>query len=360
MQISKSSLRKSRGDPVSKMLRGWCCLPAPWLSRGLASHQPLHLVTPLVRSAALTAVLDSPTGREVFLKLENLQPGGSFKIRGMGLTMQRSGANRFMGSSGGNAGLAMAFAARALSASLHLCVPLATPDLLVARLGELGATVQVVGTDWEEAHREAQHQARDTDTFLVHPHSQVDSWEGHSSLVDEVASQLTFPPSLLVCAVGGGGLAMGLLQGLDRHRDMQGWQDCMLLAVETEGAASLHRSLEKREVVRLESVVTVASSLAMRTVLPQLLHYSLLWPGRVSSLAVSDLAALTAAVAVADDERMLVEPACGAAVAAVHGGWVAKMEEEGGLRGEGPIVIVLCGGNLVTTGLVEQWRQLAA
>ena len=85
----------------------------------------LSQVTPLVRSAALTALLDSPTGREVFLKLENLQPGGrwapatvlstqhtplshlscrSFKIRGMGTTMQRSGATRFMGSSGGNAG----------------------------------------------------------------------------------------------------------------------------------------------------------------------------------------------------------------------------------------------------------------
>merc|ERR1712243_288851 len=84
---------------------------------------PLHVVTPLVHSPALSQLAG---GREVWLKLENVQPGGSFKIRGIARTMQlavQKGSKRFVGSSGGNAGMAMAVAARRLSKEMTIFIP---------------------------------------------------------------------------------------------------------------------------------------------------------------------------------------------------------------------------------------------
>jgi hypothetical protein len=110
--------RLPRRAPAAR--RGAAQQPPPAAPRAAASNDapqepPLHVTTPLVFSNALTAALG--TGAPVFLKLEALQPCGSFKLRGIGAECQRAraqGATRFVSSSGGNAGLAVAHAARAL------------------------------------------------------------------------------------------------------------------------------------------------------------------------------------------------------------------------------------------------------
>ena len=93
----------------------------------------LHEETPLIHSSPLSSLL----GRDVFLKLENLQPGGSFKIRGIGHTMQeavREGATEFIGSSGGNAGMAMAVAAKRIGKKLKLFIPKSTMSMMIEKL----------------------------------------------------------------------------------------------------------------------------------------------------------------------------------------------------------------------------------
>ena len=93
----------------------------------------MHVVTPLIHSTALSSI----AGRDVFLKLENVQPSGSFKIRGIGRTMQeavKSGATQFVGSSGGNAGMAMAVAAKRLGKKLTIFIPSSTLPFMVERL----------------------------------------------------------------------------------------------------------------------------------------------------------------------------------------------------------------------------------
>ena len=152
---------------------------------------------------------------------------------------------------------------------------------MLDKLEELGAEVERVGADWNEAHIMAEYEAKmDTGAFLVHPHAQVggatlhqrqeDTWEGHLSMVREVAVALGRAPSCLVAASGGGGLVLGLARGADRQA---GWEHTRLLAVEPEGAAGLARSLQEGRRVTLDTVDTCATSLAMKSVIPELVEY---------------------------------------------------------------------------------------
>src|SRR5690348_14238692 len=108
---------------------------------------PLHLHTPLVESD----VLSRAAGRRVWLKLEALQPPGSFKIRGIGLacqTYRERGAQRFISSSGGNAGLAVAYAGRKLGVPVRVVVPTSSTERARELLAAEGAEVTVHGDSW--------------------------------------------------------------------------------------------------------------------------------------------------------------------------------------------------------------------
>ena len=110
----------------------WCSLWAQ-IGSNMKTDKPLHVVTPLVHSSALSEL----AGREVFIKLENVQPSGSFKIRGIGWTMQeavKNGAREFVGSSGGNAGMAMAVAAKQLKKKLTIFIPTSTLPFMIEKL----------------------------------------------------------------------------------------------------------------------------------------------------------------------------------------------------------------------------------
>ena len=333
-------------------------LPASLPQQNDSTHS-FHIVTPLLKSTTMTKELSSFSSfqRNVYLKLDSVQPSGSFKIRGIGWTMQeavRNGAHQFVGSSGGNAGMAMAFAAGKLGKKLALFVPKDTPGFMEQKLVDEGAEVFLVGDNWDEANDAALAKvAKDCSdyTFMVHPHNQPSTWEGNSSLVDELVWQLKElgeeVPSCIVATVGGGGLAMGLLKGMERHE----WKEVVLLALETKGAASLLQSVEQGKLVTLETVNTRAISLAMKSVVEELFVLAMEQPNRLKCAAVSDKEALEACLRFADDERILVEPACGAALAGVYSGMVGEV------GGKGPVVVIVCGGNMVNLHTLEEWKE---
>src|SRR5829696_1853665 len=104
--------------------------------------RPLHLTTPLLPHDALSTAL----GKAVLLKLESLQPSGSFKLRGIGRMCQRAveaGARELVCPSGGNAGFAAAHAGRSLGVPTTIVVPHTTPESVREQIATLGAEVQV-------------------------------------------------------------------------------------------------------------------------------------------------------------------------------------------------------------------------
>jgi L-serine/L-threonine ammonia-lyase len=304
-------------------------------------HKPLHIQTPLVES--LPMQLGQP--RSIWLKLDALQPSGSFKLRGVGHACQAHaarGAKRFVSSSGGNAGLAVAYAGRLLRIPVVVVVPETTTDRARHLLRMEGAEVVVHGSSWQEANELALSMLTPQDAF-IHPFDDPLLWEGHATLIDELA-ETTVRPDAVVLSVGGGGLLSGVVKGLQRN----GMGDVPVIAVETEGAASLNAAIAAGHPVELKRIASVASSLGAKRISEQAMLCVKTHP--IQSILVSDKNALDACERFLSDHRLLVEPACGASLAAVY-------EQRSELATFKNIMIVVCGG---ATASIDQIRAWAA
>jgi L-serine/L-threonine ammonia-lyase len=306
----------------------------------------LHIHTPLIESFPLS----ERTGRRILLKMENLQPAGSFKIRGIGLLCEhgkRDGVSHFVSSSGGNAGYAAAYAGRKLSVQTTVFVPETTAPEARRKIASQGAEVIVAGSVWDESDLEARALAEKANGLYISPFDHPLIWQGHATLVDEIARDLareTDKPDAVVLSVGGGGLLCGVIEGLRQN----GWQDVPVLAVETEGTASLAASLEQGQLVTLDEITGVATTLGAKTVAREAFERARRNP--VQSFVVSDGEAINACVQFADEHRCLVEPACGASLALAY----SRPESLGEAK---RVVFVVCGGVGVNLDKIRQWQQ---
>lgn len=302
--------------------------------------KPLHVDTPLLRAAP--GLFAHP---EVWLKMDALQPSGSFKLRGVGRLVQQSaaeGARAIVCASGGNAGFAATHAAVALGLPVAIVLPMTSSAAVAERLAVRGAEVLRHGVVWDEAHEFALQLAAERGAAYVHPFDHPLLWAGHSTLIDEVvADGVRF--DAVVTAVGGGGLFCGIVEGLRRH----GLGDVPVIAVETHGAASLKASLDAGHLVSLPAITSVATSLGARRVAAEALARARSHP--TLAVQVSDAEATAACLRLADAQRVLVEPACGAALAAVD-------RHAGGFR---RVLVEVCGGMAVSLELARSWAAPA-
>ena len=143
-------------------------------------------------------------------------------------------------------------------------------------------------------------------------------------------------------AVGGGGLLCGVLEGMHAV----GWIDVPVVAVETEGAASFQAAVRAGETVDIGAITSIATTLGARRVCERALAWTREHP--VTSWRVSDRAAVDACLRFADDHRIVVEPGCGAALAAVYDGAPP-------LTGVGSVLVVVCGGAGATPADLLRW-----
>ncbi len=304
--------------------------------------QSLHTNTPLWESAPLSGAL----GTRVLMKMEALQPVGSFKIRGIGRACQakyREGATGLVSSSGGNAGYAAAYAGRVIGVPVTVVVPKTTSAWMRELLRQEGATVVEHGASWFFAHEYAADLAKLEGAGYIHPFDDPLIWSGHASLVEEMRAAGPKPGAVVV-AVGGGGLLCGVVEGLHRV----GWDDVPVLAVETEGAASFAKTVEAGEPITLDGIDSIAVTLGALSVTPKALEWTQNHP--ITPWLVSDREALNACKRYLDDHRILVEPACGAALAAVY-------DRATPLQGCDPVVAIVCGGAGVSLELLATWER---
>jgi len=301
----------------------------------------LHVETPLIESRPLGAA----AGRSVWLKLEALQPSGSFKLRGIGHaceTYKARGARRFVSSSGGNAGLAVAYSGRLLGVPVTVVVPETTTERAKELLRLEEADVVVHGASWQEANEHARSLMGDSDAFL-HPFDDPLLWEGHATLVDEVSRE-GLRPDAVVLSVGGGGLLSGVVRGLRRN----GLDEVPVVAVETEGAASFRAAVRAGRAVELERITSIATSLGAKRVCEEAVRWSREHP--VGSVVLPDRSALAACERFLADHRVLVEPACGASIAAVY-------ENSPELESYRTLLLVVCGGATATVDQIKAWAR---
>ncbi|KEF60692.1 uncharacterized protein A1O9_02253 [Exophiala aquamarina CBS 119918] len=321
------------------------------------------LETPLIEST----VLSKMAGCRVFLKLENTQPSGSFKSRGIGNFMvsyvHQNGTDKsnihFYISSGGNAGLACVTAAVSLNCKASVVVPLSTDQDMISKIREAGGTdIISYGETWFHADqylREtvmAAAESRGETAIYVPPFDNHLVWEGASTMVDEISSQMEVQPDAIVCSVGGGGLFSGVMLGLDRN----GWDEghpTQVLAVETNGADSLAQSVDKGELVTLPAITSIAKSLGALTVAPNAFKQAL--RENVSTVVVEDSEACSACLQFADHHRHLVEPACGASLALLYNGTLKNYVNDFGPGSR--VVFIVCGGSTVSLEKLDGYRK---
>lgn len=237
---------------------------------------------------------------------------------------------------------------------------------MLAKIRAAGASeVLQHGASWKEADaylRETvlpEAERKGEVGVYVPPFDHPDIWTGHATLVDEVKMQMEqicgefAKPDVVVCSVGGGGLLNGIVEGVER---LDGeWKDTAVLAVETKGADSLAESLALGHHTSLPGITSLATSLGATTVSER--TYELATTRKqIKSVVLSDDEAAMGCWRLADDERLIVELACGVNVALCYGG---RLEKALGrpVRKDEKVLIVVCGGSAVTIDMIAGWKQ---
>lgn len=277
----------------------------------------------------------------------------------------------FYSSSGGNAGLACATAARTLGRPATVVVPLTTSPLMVGKLRDLGADVVQVGENWAAADRHLREASMPeferghpgSRAVYVPPFDHKDIWDGAETMVDELETQMPRSPHLkfdgIVCSVGGGGLLCGIMQGVHRLRN-SGYGRPKVLAVETKGGDSLNASVKAGELVTLPAITTIATSLGATRVAEEAFAWTRRFGADLISAVVTDREAVVAMTRFLDDARILVESACGATIAAVYNGDLRNYLGKG-LTDEDwadkNVVLVVCGGSNINLSMLEKYRK---
>lgn len=315
----------------------------------------LYQETPLIKSFPLSKLCQ----RDVYLKLDALQASGSFKDRGMAhlcLTLQQQGVQQLISSSGGNAGLAVATVAQQLNMSVQVIVPQTTKAIVVEKLKSLGADVTIHGDNWNQADTVARQRVADSNgaAAYVSPYDNPLLWTGHATMVPEIIKQLGPEQQVVGCivlSVGGGGMLCGVLEGC-----ADTVTSCHVVAAETEGASCFGQSLAAGTVVTLDGITSVATSLGATSCTPEALKRSQLHVGGVTSAICTDKEAVEACWQLAQDHRLLVEPACGAALAVAYSPRLRELFLKS-LPPNGAIVLQVCGGSGVSVDLLQGWKQ---
>jgi threonine dehydratase len=260
----------------------------------------------------------------VTLKLEHLQIGGSFKARGAFNKILTSKGSPVVTASGGNHGLGVAHAAAAQNLPAIIFLPENAPSSTEKRLLALGASVHRHGKTWDDAWARALEEPG----LHVHPFEDYAVMAGQGTIGLEILEDVPEVDTVIV-AIGGGGLICGVAHALRSINPK-----IRIIGVEPTGATSMKDSLAAGRVVTLDSVKTIAGTLAPRAIGPNTLALA---REHVSEVAlVSDDQMRAAMKRLWSELRILVEPA-GAAAVAAH------------LAGAAPgnnTVILVCGANL--------------
>ncbi|HEY6497135.1 MAG TPA: threonine ammonia-lyase [Trebonia sp.] len=285
--------------------------------------------TPMLHSR----VLSEHVGGPVYLKCENLQRTGSFKVRGAYTRIARlSDAERARGvvaASAGNHAQGVAFAAGLLGASATVVMPERAPLPKVEATRAYGASVILRGSSVEDALAEALRFAETTGAVFIHPFDHPDVVAGQGTLGFEIIEQCPAVRTILVPA-GGGGVAAGItvaVQALD--------PSIRVIGVQASAVPGLVASAAAGAPVQVVGAPTMADGIAVQR--PGDIPFAILASSSVQLVAVSEAALARALLLCLERAKQVVEPSGAAGVAAL-------LEGLGDV--EPPVVVVLSGGNI--------------
>jgi threonine dehydratase len=268
---------------------------------------------------------------EVWLKLEQLQVGGSFKARGMlnRLLANDIPAGGVIVASGGNAGIATAAAAHALGVPCEVFVPTVSSTMKQARLRELGAKVVVTGAVYAEALEACLARQRETGALMTHAYDQPEVVAGAGTLAREIERQGGGAPGSVLVSVGGGGLIAGIACWFE--------QRSRVVALEPALAPTLHASRAAGRPVDVAVSGIAADSLGAKRIGE--IAWEVAQRFVADSMLLSDAAIRDAQVWLWQQLKLAAEPAAALGLAALQTGAYRPRADES-------VCLVICGANL--------------
>lgn len=294
-------------------------------------------VTALEHTKSFSAI----SGANVYMKLENLQSTGSFKVRGaynkISQLDKASLKNGVVCASAGNHAQGVAFAARLLSVKATVFMPVFTPPLKVIATRSYGADVILEGDSFDDANAAAIRFHEKNGATIVHAFDDPHIIAGQGTIGLEIFQANDGIQDVLV-PIGGGGMIAGIAIALKEINP-----DIRIIGVEASGAQSMKQSLEKGQPEKLVNMQTIADGIAVKT--PGVLTYAATKKYVDDILLVNDTEIAHATYLLLQRAKILAEPAGVVAIAALlH----KKMDFSGR-----NVVAVISGGN-INMGLLEQ------
>jgi len=300
-------------------------------------------------------ILSELSGLDVYLKKENLQRTGAFKLRGafnkIAALVETGDNGGVVAASAGNHAQGVAFAARHFGIGATIVMPIATPLTKIQGVRDFGAEVILHGANYDEAYAYAVAYAKEQGRAFVHPFEDEAVMAGQGTVALEMLDEVADLDAIVV-PVGGGGLIAGIAAAAKAINP-----DIRIIAVSAEGAPAMKLSYEAGKPIDTTSVRTIADGIAVRDTSPVTLSYILKYVDDFIGVCDDEIA--SAILFLLERQKLLVEGAGAVGVAALMHGKLPL--PKGAKTG-----IVLSGGNIDVTmlsliiekGLVKTARKM--
>lgn len=285
-------------------------------------------------------ILSKISGYEVYLKKENLQHTGSFKLRGafnkMASIVESGNHTGVVTASAGNHAQGVAFSAKHFSLDATIVMPESTPLTKVLGVKEFGANVILHGANYDEAYAFAIKFSKEHNNTFVHPFADEEVMAGQGTVALEMLEEVPDLDAMLVC-VGGGGLISGMSVASKALNPT-----IKVIGVSAQGAPAMKKSYDAKTALDTISVRTIADGIAVRDTSPVTLEYILTNVDAFQTVCEDEIA--SAILFLLERQKVLVEGAGAVCVAALlHG----KIDLPKGSK----VGVTLSGGNIDVTML---------
>ncbi len=285
-------------------------------------------------------ILSQMSGYEVYLKKENLQRTGAFKLRGafnkIASLIEAGDRGGVVASSAGNHAQGVAFSAKHFGIEATIVMPESTPLTKVMGVKEFGANVILHGSNYDEAYAYAVKFGEENNYTFVHPFEDDEVMSGQGTVTLDMFEEIADLDALVV-PVGGGGLISGMSVASKALKP-----ECKIIGISAEGAPAMKQSYDAKKAIDTTSVRTIADGIAVRDTSPITLEYILKNVDVFGTVGEDEIAA--AILFLLEKQKVLVEGAGAVGVAALlHG----KIDLPKGSK----VAIVLSGGNIDVTML---------
>jgi len=306
--------------------------------------------TPLAYAPVLSKLLDS----NIYLKKENLQITGSFKIRGAfnklaTLTKEEKSCG-VVAASAGNHAQGIAYSANYFDIKATIVMPEATPLTKVSGVRSHGAEVILHGASYDEAYEYALTYAKDNNSTFVHPYADDTVIAGQGTLALEILEQLDNIDIILI-PIGGGGLITGMATVIKELKP-----SVKIVGVVASGANAMKQSFDSYEIKTVSKVKTIADGIAVKNVMPKMYDYVKNIVDEI--VEVNDNEIANAILTLMEKQKIIVEGAGATPLAAILHNKIDVKDKN--------IVLPLSGGNIdvsmlsliIEKGLVKSARKM--